>query len=96
MCASGDIFQAKLDKPFGDTEGAKIYFDVIIILSKDFFTKHIEKLSIIFDILHASDLKLNAPKYSFGLNEIPFLGYVISREGIKPNPKKIKGIIDLG
>ena len=35
-------------------------------------------------------------KCSFGLKEIPYLGYVITREDIKPDPKKVQGIIDLG
>ena len=41
-------------------------------------------------------MKVTAPKYSFWLKEIPYLGYIITREGIKPDPKKFQGIIDLG
>ena len=41
-------------------------------------------------------LKVNAPKCSFGLKEIPYLGYVITREGIKPDPNKVQGIMDIG
>ena len=52
-------------------------------------------MRIIFGRLCASGLKVNAPKCSFGLNGIPYLGYVITRVGIKPNPKKVKGIIYL-
>ena len=55
-----------------------------------------EQPRIIFGRLRAAGLKFNAPKCSFGLKEIPYLGYVISREGIKPNPKKVQGIMDLG
>ena len=40
-------------------------------------------------------LKINFPKCSFGLKEITYLGYVITREGIKPDPKKVIGIMDL-
>ena len=32
----------------------------------------------------------------FWLKEIPYLGYVIKREGIKPDPKKVQGIMDIG
>ena len=35
MCASGCIFQAKLDELPGDTEGVKMYIDDILILIKD-------------------------------------------------------------
>ena len=51
---------------------------------------------IIFVRLRAAGLKVNAPKCSFGLKEIPYLGYVITREGIKSEPKKVQGIVDLG
>ena len=30
------------------------------------------------------------------LNDIPYIGYVIKSEGIKPDPKKVQGIMDLG
>ena len=36
------------------------------------------------------------PKCSFGFREIPYLGYVITRKGIKPNPKKVQGIMVIG
>ena len=40
-------------------------------------------------------LKVNAPKFSFGLKKIPYLGYAITREGIKPDPKKVQEIMDI-
>ena len=40
-------------------------------------------------------LKVNASKCSFGLKEIPYLGYVITIDGIKSDPKKVQGILDL-
>ena len=89
MCASGDIFQAKLDKLRGDIEIVKTYIDDIIVLSKDIFENHIDQLRIIFGILRAVDLKVNAPKCSFGLKKIPYLVYIITREGNKPDPKKV-------
>ena len=49
----------------------------------------------IFVRLRAAGLKVNAPKYSFLLNLIPHLDYVITREGIKPYPNKVQGIMDI-
>ena len=40
ICASEDIFQAKVDNLVGDIEGVKTYIDDIIVLSKDCFRKH--------------------------------------------------------
>ena len=92
MCDSGYIFQAKVDKLIGDIEVVKTYIDNILVWSKDSFTKHIEHLIIIFSRLCAADLKFYVTKFK----EIPYLGCVITREGIKPGTKKVQGIMDLG
>ena len=55
-----------------------------------------EQLSIIFVIFCAAGLKSNAPKSSLGINVIPYLDNVITREGIKLDTKKVLDIIDLG
>ena len=96
ICASGDIFQDKEDKLLGDIEGIKMYIDNIIVWCKDRFEKHIDQLIIISGRLRAAGLKVNEPKWSFGLKEITYLGYVITRESIKPNPEKVKCIMDIG
>ena len=96
MCASKDIFQAKLDELLGDIKGIKTYIDDILLLSKDSFENHIHQLRMIFSILCAAGLKVNAPKCTFGLKEIPYLGCLITRKGIKPDPNKVQGIMDIG
>ena len=67
MCASGDIFQAKVYKLLGDIKGIKTYIGDILISSRDGFENHIEQLKIIFGRLSDADLKVNAPKCSFWL-----------------------------
>ena len=96
MCASGDIFQDNVDKLLSDIEGVKTYIGYIIVLIKDIFENHIVQMIIIFGRLCASGLKVNAPKCSFGLKYIPYLGYGITREGIKPDLKKVQWIMDIG
>ena len=95
MWASENIFHAKVDELLGNIEAVKTYIDDILVLGKDSFEKYIEQLRIIFGRLRAAGLKVNAPKCSIGLDEIPYLVYGITREGIKPNPKKVQGIMDL-
>ena len=90
MCASGGIFQAKVDELLGDIKSAETHIDDILFLGNDSFENHIEQLRIIFGRLCAAGLKVNAPKWSFGLKDIPYLGYIITREGIKPDPKKVQ------
>ena len=79
MCASGDIFQAKVYKLLGDIEGVKTYIDDIVVLGKDSFENHIEQLRMMFGRLRAAGLKGNVPKCSFRLKDIPYLGHIITR-----------------
>ena len=72
------------------------YIIDILFLGEDRFENHKEQPRIISGRLRAAGLKVNAHKCSFGLKEIPYLGYVITREGIKPEPKKVQGIMFLG
>ena len=96
MCASGDISQAKVDKLLGDIKGIKTYIDDILVLRKESFYNNIEQLRIIFRRLRASGLRVNAPKRSFGLKDIIYQGYVMTREGIRSKPKKVQRIMDIG
>ena len=50
-------------------------------------------MMVILGRLCASGFKFNAPDYNFGLKDNPYLGYVITREILKPNPKKVQGVI---
>ena len=74
---SGDIFQSKVGELLSDIEGVKTYIGDILVLSKDWFTKHIAQMRTIFGRLHAAVLKVNSHKCSFGLKYITYLGYVI-------------------
>ena len=73
MCASGYIFQAKVDELIGDIEGVKMYIGDMLVLSKYYLRNYIEQLIMIFGRLRVEGLKVNAPKCSLGLKEIPYL-----------------------
>ena len=45
MCASGDIFQAKVYELLGNIESVKIYIDTMLVLIKKSFYKNINDLT---------------------------------------------------
>ena len=59
------IFQAKVDELLVDIDGIKTYINDILVLSKNCFTKHIEQLRMLFGILCAAGLIVNATKCIF-------------------------------
>ena len=46
----------------------------------------------IFKRMIAANLKFKLPKCLFGASQVPWLGHIITREGIKPDPKKIEAV----
>nr|GEV69140.1 retrotransposon protein, putative, Ty3-gypsy subclass [Tanacetum cinerariifolium] len=48
-----------------------------------------------FDNLRRINMKLNLKKCSFGVEEVKFLGYMVTFKGIRANPKKTSVLADL-
>ena len=94
MVISGDVFQSKVYDLIGDIDGVRTYIDDILCIGKN-FDEHISQLEDIFRRFEKAGLNVNASKCIFGLKEIPYLGYVIIIDGIKPDPKKVQGILYL-
>ncbi len=44
--------------------------------------------------LHDNNIRLNLKKLLNEKNDVPFLGHLISSEGIKPDPKNVKDLLD--
>ena len=65
-----------------------IYLDDVIVYSKS-FEKHLENLRLVFDRLKYEGLKLKARKCHFCRTEVLYLGHIVGKDGIKPNPDKI-------
>lgn len=67
------------------------YLDDILVASSS-PEEHSKHLEIVFGRLNQYGLRLNISKSTFGVNEIVFLGYTITREGTKPDPNRVMAI----
>lgn len=68
-----------------------VYMDDIIVFSTS-LQEHLVNLKKVFDRLRESNLKIQLDKSEFLHKEVKFLGHIITPNGIKPNPDKIKTI----
>ena len=74
-----DIFQSKIARLLGDLEFVKAYLDDCLIVTKSSFDDHLEKLeAILVQRLQMHNLKVNAEKSAFAVDELEYLGYVIT------------------
>ena len=65
------------------------YVDDIIVASPS-WDDHLTDLNELFKAFRKANIKFKKPKCSFGYRKIPFLGFVVSEDGIYPNPEKVE------
>jgi len=71
-----------------------VYVDDIIVFSKT-LDEHFKHLEEIFTRLEAAGLSISMEKSQFCLKEVQFLGHLVTQEGIKMQPEKVKAIVEL-
>jgi len=92
---SPDIFQAEMMDLMESLEYARAYIDNLLVITRGTLEDHLEKLGEVLRRLREAGLKVNAAKSFFCTHEIEYLGYILTRGGIKPQPKKVQAILVL-
>ena len=93
LCNAPATFQRLMNYVLQDHLGkfVSVYLDDIIIYSKN-FEQHLDHIKLVFESLRQANLKIKLKKCFFCLPNIPFLGHIVGRNGIKPDPSKIEKI----
>ena len=94
MCAP-DIFQEKMSTLMQHLEYVVTYLDDLLVLTTKSYDEHLERLSKVLERLSTAGLRINVEKSCFCHTSVEYLGYVITRDGIKPQTKKVKTIMNL-
>ena len=89
IAGSPDIFQAKMTELMATLEFVRAYIDDLLCITKGTLDNHV------LSRLQDANLKVNARKSNFCATETEYLGYILSRDGIKPQPKKVQSILAL-
>ena len=89
------VFQTKMGSLFQDLEYVRAYLDDLLIISNGTFEDHLDKLGKVLQRLQDKGLRINAPKSTFATDEIEYLGYTLTRDGIKPQEEKVSDILAL-
>lgn len=68
-----------------------VFFDDILIYSKS-WKDHVQHVDRVLKLLEEKQLYEKTSKCFFGVQEVEYLGHILSHEGIKVDPSKIKAI----
>ena len=95
VAGSPDIFQEKMSGLMESLEFVRTYLGNLLILTKTNFEDHLTKLDTVLERLRKAGLRINAEKSTFCTDTIEYLGYILTRDGIKPQKDKIQAILAL-
>lgn len=70
-----------------------VYLDDVIVFGRT-FEEELERLEDVFLRMRIANLKLNPKKCLLFRSEVPFLGHVVSRNGVKTDPSKTVAVAE--
>jgi hypothetical protein len=93
IASSPDCFQTNMMELMESLEYVQAYIDDLLCISRSSLEDHLEKLEEVLRLLCDAGLQVNADKLTFCALEIEYLGYVLTKEGIKPQSNKVQAIL---
>lgn len=89
-----EIFQQTMCELFGDLAGVFIFFYDFLVTGET-REELLSNLRQVFLRCRLHNLKLQLKKCRFFLQELPWLGHIIGQGTLKPDPNKMKAIVDM-
>ncbi|KAI7934843.1 hypothetical protein MJO29_016106 [Puccinia striiformis f. sp. tritici] len=71
----------------------QVYLDDILIYSAS-EEEHLQHVKLVLEVLRKEELRCSGHKCSFGLEEIQYVGHLVSHNSIRPMPEKLDAIKD--
>ena len=92
--AAPEHFMLQMSKCLGHLEGVVCQVDDILVFGRN-RTEHDERLKAVMEHLKTAGVTLNERKCEFAVDQVNYLGHVVSADGIKPDPDKVKAILEM-
>ena len=95
LCNAPATFQRTMDHVLGEIKGqyVMVYLDDVIIYSRT-FEEHLKHIKEVFKRIQKANLRLKAEKCNFGATELQFLGHLVGKDGIQPDPEKVEKVVN--
>lgn len=94
ITSAPEIFQRKMMETLQGLEGVEVFMDDILVYGAT-KEEHDGRLEKVMQRIETAGLKLNREKCSIRQSQLRFLGHLIDRSGIRPDPDKVKAIRQL-
>jgi hypothetical protein len=68
-----------------------VYLDDLLLFSET-TDDHVSRVRLVFEHIREANFKFNVSKCNFAVPEVVYLGHVVNRNGVAPDPSKITAI----
>ena len=92
---SPSFAQSIMQNLFRNHPHVECFIDDIAIFTDGNFSKHIEAIRNVMIILDKAGFSIKPKKCHWAVQQVEYLGHIITTDGIKPQPKKIDAILRL-
>ena len=89
-----EVFQKSIQRHFGDLPGVVNFEDDLCIWSRS-IEEHTERLRKVFERARKCGIKFNRSKCKFAQTSLPYLGHILTQEGIKVDEEKVSAISNM-
>ncbi len=96
LCNAGATYQRMMDISLSGLPAERVlaYMHDILIFS-DTFEEHLQSLEMVFQKLRESSISLKLSKFVFASRKVDFLGFELSKSGIRPQSRLTEAISNL-
>ncbi len=88
---AGSSFSRMMDYVFQSVKSVLTYLDDVLCHSKD-FRSHLRDLEATLQQFARFNLKLNLKKCHFNMTRVPYLGFVLTEDGVEPGEDKMEAL----
>ena len=98
ISSAPEEFQKRMNDTFGDIKGTAVIADDLLVYGEgdDMETAtsdHDKNLRIVLERARERNLTLNKDKVRLRLTEVPYIGHLLTADGLKPDPKKVEAVL---
>ena len=95
-----EYFQRRIDQAIENLPGVKTVADDIIIFGEgksveEATADHDHKMVRLLERCQKKGIKLNKEKFKLKLTEVPYIGHLLTKNGLKPDPSKVEAILKM-
>ena len=100
LCTAPEEFQRRLSHALEGLKGVRTIHDDILVFGEgstedEALVDHDRNLRSLMQRCREQNVKLNKAKVKLRCGEVPFLGHLITKDGLKADPAKIRAVLEM-